>query len=486
MKLLKSLIILIACVAMVSCEQEPFTGTGLEALEDFELSLSEDSLILRSIYPNEQIQVSWEEAESGLNSAVNYTWLAFDEASSAESPLLSISSDEEGSANTITFTADELDETLESLGISLGEFKELTWTVSATNGDVTTMAEPSTIVVKRFEEEIAPFSLINPTNEALVELDIDNPSTTITIDWDSTYTGFGNTVNYKWLAILPDGSFDDPLLEIASNNEGGDHQLTLTHQTIDDILANQGLLEGEYLNLNWKVLAESSTLSMYSNETYAITFRRFNSVKSKYLVGAATPGGWGWDNPTEIIEIEEGVFQGTLVFSNEAFRIFDVRDDWGSGTNFPYYENEGFVIDDRFENALDGDQNFRFIGEPGEYTFTLDLNNQMIYLDGRDSKFMVGAATPGGWSWDNPTEMIQVKQGIWYARLAFNNDSFRFFDIEGDWGSGSNYPFYEGEGYTIDVNFENALDGDQNFRFVGTPGEYLITLDTVNKSIVLE
>ena len=48
-----------------------------------------------------------------------------------------------------------------------------------------------------------------------------------------------------------------------------------------------------------------------------------------------------------------------------------------------------------------------------------------------------------------------------------------------------NYPFYEGEGYTIDANFENAADGDSNFSFIGTPGTYTLTIDTVNKTIAL-
>ncbi len=63
------------------------------------------------------------------------------------------------------------------------------------------------------------------------------------------------------------------------------------------------------------------------------------------------------------------------------------------------------------------------------------------------------------------------------------NDAFRFFTINGDWGSGLNYPYFINDGYTIDANFENASDGDSNFRFIGTPGLYAITVDGVNKTI---
>ena len=36
------------------------------------------------------------------------------------------------------------------------------------------------------------------------------------------------------------------------------------------------------------------------------------------------------------------------------------------------------------------------------------------------------------------------------------------------------------------ANFEDAMDGDNNFRFIGTTGQYYTTIDTVNKTITLE
>ena len=70
--------------------------------------------------------------------------------------------------------------------------------------------------------------------------------------------------------------------------------------------------------------------------------------------------------------------------------------------------------------------------------------------------------------------------------MNLSNDALRFFTVRDDWGSGRNYPFYETEGYTIDANFENANDGDSNFRFVGTPGTYTLYMDTIAKTITLE
>ena len=208
---------------------------------------------------------------------------------------------------------------------------------------------------------------------------------------------------------------------------------------------------------------------------------------SKYIVGAGVPdAGWGWDTPIEMLPINSGVWEATTTFSNDAFRFFDVEGDWDSGSNYLFYANAGYTIDSNLEDALDGDNNFKFIGTPGAYTITLDSNNKTITLTALASKYMVGAGVPNaGWAWDTPIEMVQVSAGVWEAKTDFANDAFRFFDVEGDWDSGSNYPFYANAGYSIDSNLEDALDGDNNFKFIGTPGEYTITLDSNNKTITL-
>ncbi len=101
------------------------------------------------------------------------------------------------------------------------------------------------------------------------------------------------------------------------------------------------------------------------------------------------------------------------------------------------------------------------------------------------SIWVVGAgAVDAGWNWDSPIEFTCVDD-VFSTNINLTNDTFRFFLTEGDWTSGQNYPYYIGEGYTIDANFEDALDGDNNFRFLGTPGTYRLTVDTVNKTIVL-
>ncbi len=272
-------------LSFAGCEQEEFTGTGLEALADFQLVTGNEAVELRSIFPEKEVNIQWSEAESGLDSEVLYTWVAFDQNSSAESPLITLASNNEGMANELTLTFEALDTTLEELGIAIGETVTLNWTVTADNGDVVKVANPNTITITRFKEEIAPFSLGSPTNETSINLDIDQPDTNIIIEWDSTYSGFGSEVTYDFVADKRGGDFSSPVLDLASDNEGSSPKLTVTNGQLDEILEGLGLAQGEVIELDWKVIASTSAgIVQGSENTFSINLRRFDNKVDFTLV----------------------------------------------------------------------------------------------------------------------------------------------------------------------------------------------------------
>jgi starch-binding outer membrane protein SusE/F len=225
-------------------------------------------------------------------------------------------------------------------------------------------------------------------------------------------------------------------------------------------------------------------------------------IDSYWLVGAGVPdAGWGWDSPVELPCTGDAVFSGNVNFTNDGdanFRFFTVNGDWGSGRNYPWFINEGYTIDANFEDAMDGDNNFKFVGDSGIYFLTVDANDKVISLGPPqatgvcelDQYWLVGAGVPdAGWGWDSPVQVLCVGDGIYSGSVNFTSDgdaNFRFFTINGDWGSGRNYPWFVNEGYTIDPNFEDAMDGDNNFKFIGTTGNYILTVDESNKVIVLD
>lgn len=107
-----------------------------------------------------------------------------------------------------------------------------------------------------------------------------------------------------------------------------------------------------------------------------------------------------------------------------------------------------------------------------------------------DPLYVVGAgAADAGWSWDSPVE-LKLNGAVYSGNIRLtpdNGGNFRFFtDSSLQWDSPSyNYTYYEVRGYTFDPNLVNAEDGDSNFKFIGTEGEYSIRIDTSNKTITL-
>lgn len=223
-----------------------------------------------------------------------------------------------------------------------------------------------------------------------------------------------------------------------------------------------------------------------------------------YAVGAGiTFAGWDWARPAEFACTGNGVYSGNVHLQNNGgadnnFRFFTVATDWGSGQNYPFFADAGYDIDANFEDAMDGDNNFAFIGTTGYYYLTIDTVNKTITLDEPtaigsceiDVLYAVGAGLPmAGWDWATPALFACNSDGVWsgYVELTSEGDAnFRFFTVATDWGSGRNYPFYADAGYTIDANFEDAGDGDNNFKFIGTSGIYFLTIDEINKTITLE
>ena len=253
-----------------------------------------------------------------------------------------------------------------------------------------------------------------------------------------------------------------------------------------------------------EVLSDPVALTLYLPEVAEGAVCEFDQL---YGVGSGlTQTGWTWDNPPLFICAGTGVYKANVHLSaytgndDGNFRFFTAPSDWGSGRNYPWYADNGYTIDAGFENAMDGDSNFRFIGTDGQYLLTIDDANKTITLEEPaaigvcefDALFAVGAAiTQTGWDWGNAPEFYCDGNGVYgiYLELSAytgNDDgNFRFFTAASDWGSGRNYPWYADAGYTIDSRFENAMDGDSNFRFTGADGFYYLSVDDVNKTITL-
>ncbi|MFA9187096.1 SusE domain-containing protein [Flavobacterium magnesitis] len=208
---------------------------------------------------------------------------------------------------------------------------------------------------------------------------------------------------------------------------------------------------------------------------------------SIYAVGEGLADiGWTFKPEGELV-CNNNVLQFKARFSAGNFRFFQESGNWSSALGFSYYTEEGYTIDANLTDAADGDSNFNFVGTPGIYTLTIDNTAKTIVMVASTNLWTVGDAVPGGWNFSTSTvEFIEATPNIWSADLVLANGVFRFFHEFNTWDTNNNFTYYEDAGYTIDANFENDGSGDANFKFVGTPGAYKLTINGIDKTITLE
>lgn len=453
-----------------SCEQEDLVVLNSDAATTVSVSSNEIILLKENEGTDlDVLTVGWTKPDYGFQAAAKYQIL-FDRADGDFSDPQIVDG---GQTYSKSFKTKELNKILLNLGLVPEEAGQVVLKVTSTLSTSTMISSDiSTLMATPYTDVLTPIYMIG---DAVLGWDTDKAV--------EVY-GIGSKV-YEVVAEFNNGGafrfFEQASWDATSYNwtyfEGG---------VVDDKL--ESAADGD---TNLRFIGETGYYRINVNLSTKTIIMTATEQPTLFMVGAAIPeAGWGWDTPVNMTWVKDGVFEATTEFAKEAFRFFKNEGDWGSGRNYPYYLNEGYTIDDRFEDAQDGDNNFRFIGTPGIYKIVVNQISKTIVLSEPGTagppKFMVGAAIEdAGWGWDTPVIMTQVDVGVWQATTSFVVEAFRFFDAEGDWGSGTNYPYYDGEGYTIDENFEDAQDGDNNFKFIGTPGLYTITLDSNAKTITL-
>jgi hypothetical protein len=343
--------------------------------------------------------------------------------------------------------------------------------------------------------EIAPNEMDNLSKTEYVLSLGDADQTFETFSWTAPDYGFNAAITYTVQADVSGNEF-----------AGAFDIVTVTHSTSASVTVgefNQLMLEAELspdtphsLEFRVESVVNDNVDPVYSVVKTATVTAYPTDFPPIYMIGDATGG---WDLALAVVMYTTGA-PGEYSIINEwtndgAFRFFDAP-DWNATKQWNWTYFEGGTVDANFENANDGDTNIRFIGTSGFYRITVNFATKTISLEPveKPRRLLVGSAMPGGWDIQNPTEMTFISDGVFEVTSQFINDkpddpvdpenTFRVF-WKNDWTAGWNYPYYVGEGYTISDLFEDALDGDNNFRFLGPTGNYTFSLNEWEKTITM-
>lgn len=306
-----------------------------------------------------------------------------------------------------------------------------------------------------------------------------------TFEWTQTDYGFKASVNYVVQMDVEGNNFATPFELVTTRSTSA----SVTVGKINDGLLALGLTPEQAADVEVRIVSNvgSNVETAYSNTQLFTITPYATSFPPIWAMGAAL-NGWGpWnDKEVELQSTEFKKYQTVARFINgEIFRFF-AQQDWGpTSYNYNYFTT---VDSDLALNPADGDNNFKVLGATGYYLVKVNLTAKTVEMEpvAEPLMYMTGAGVGG---WDQPgtgnsVKMTYVKPGVFTAETEFiSNETFRFF-AQADWGPTSyNFPYFA-EG-TVDPLFENADDGDKNFRYLGTTGVQKITVDINAKTVTV-
>jgi len=317
-----------------------------------------------------------------------------------------------------------------------------------------------------------------------IDLTMENETEALIFTWTPADYQLDLAITYK-LQIAEAGTDFEEFYTLYS---GSTPTCSITVKELNTAILNKlGLEPDVETSIEFRVVSSiSSGVSDLSSETKQATVTPYpTEFPPIYMIGAAT-GGWDTNLAVEVQSSAPNVYSAVWKFiQNETFRFF-AQPDWNATAyNYPYFS--GGSVSNLFENAADGDSNFKFTGETGFYRITVNLKTFTVTIESvpEPLMYMTGDGV-GGWSQPgtgSSIKMTYVKENIWKATATFvAGQAWRFF-AQADWGPASyNFPYFA-DG-TVASMFENAGDGDSNFKNK-TGGTYVVTLNLNDLSVTV-
>ncbi len=218
--------------------------------------------------------------------------------------------------------------------------------------------------------------------------------------------------------------------------------MVFSHRQLADTLylTYPEVKEGEYVVFDCRVRAQVVQTGEEQVSPVVKVAIAWNAtmMTDLYLVGDATPHGWDLARATAMVMDMTNftTFSWSGTMHKGEFKLMTTTKDW-----FPCFvkdstDDSKMVYRDSEERYPD----FKWtIAKTGNYRITADveaLTIEIAYLGGEAYShiYMIGDAAPGGWSWDNLTEMQHPETGIFTYEGHLNTGQIKFpTEIRSDW-----------------------------------------------------
>lgn len=363
-------------------------------------------------------------------------------------------------------------------------------------------------------EGLNDFILNAPVANASIALNAATPDATIEISWTASKPGVDVAPTYTWIAAPKTaGNLDAPLLAILSDNNGADTRLTLTHKQLDDALKAKGIADGALSELIWSIRADNGSTQLVSSDTRNISITRMKDGATAFILLGPVPSdqskaidpnstaqsmvfNWTRSLPAaggapmkyKVLFAERKLDEeGNLLpvdWTDPLFSFDADNNGADSLASIAYKSLSDSLSDNGFLNLTEPvDLLWTVAGVSGTWTQLADYVNQVVILR-EVNVFIVGDATPTGWTIEEATQLIPDPRfpGTFFTYIALKPGEFKFANGQAwppapgaiDWGQDRN-----GDAGTV-------TDDDEANIAVSTAGVYRVTLDLTNNKYYVQ
>ena len=124
-------------------------------------------------------------------------------------------------------------------------------------------------------EAVGNFRLNSPADNAAILLNSAAPTTTVDFNWTAAAMGINSPINYTVKIALKTGSFETPLFQAPSANNGSATKLSVTHADLDAALNAAGVAANATAQIKWTVVAKNETGTEVTASPFNISITRF-------------------------------------------------------------------------------------------------------------------------------------------------------------------------------------------------------------------
>ena len=368
-------------------------------------------------------------------------------------------------------------------------------------------------------EAVGNLALLSPGNDS-VTLNPATPNSTVTFRWTPAKPGVNTPVQYRVIfanRTAADFEAANRLFVTPSDNNGAASTLTLTYKQIDDLIKASTLGNATRADLKWTVEAyndkEGSTLATASN---MIVFKRSTNGATPFsILGPVTSTSSVTINPSSTADSLRFNWTRSIPATGSpavTYRVNIYRDNSSSTPLFTMASNRSGVDTLKsisYKDFSDSLTKFGFTNistianlrwnvtaTSGTWTENTDFTNQ-LYISRERNLFIVGGATPIGWS---PTDALQFiedagRPGVYYMYtfLRGGNNGFKLLSMKADWSASGQKVMGErneadGSGNNATNNTGNLslTDDGRNIAVPGPDGVYRITVDLNTNTYIVQ